>query len=146
MNKLILIVFYFIAASFTKWEPDFATALQTAKEKHCLILLNFSGSDWCGPCIRMRKEIFENDIFLKMSDDNLVLVNADFPRNKKHQLSKSLITQNEMLADKYNSNGLFPCTLLINTEGKVIKVWNGLPNENAAEFTTEIKAICDANK
>ena len=146
MKNLLLVALYFIITSFTRWEADLATALQTAKEKHCLVLVNFSGSDWCGPCIRMRNEIFESDAFSKMAEDNLVLVNADFPRNKKNQLSKLLVKQNEMLADKYNPNGLFPYTVLINAAGKAIKAWDGLPKENAAQFTIEVKAICDANK
>ena len=146
MNKLLLITFCFIATSFTKWQPDFATAVQTAKEKHELILINFSGSDWCGPCMRMRNEIFENETFSKMADTCLELVNADFPRNKKNQLSRQLVKQNEMLADKYNPNGSFPYTVLINAEGKVIKTWDGLPKENAEEFTTEVKDIFDASK
>ncbi|MEP6926601.1 MAG: thioredoxin family protein [Ginsengibacter sp.] len=107
MNKLLLISFCFIASSFTKWEPDFTSAIKIAKEKHQLILINFSGSDWCGPCIRMRNEIFENETFSKMTDTCLVLVNADFPRNKKNQLSKLLIKQNDMLADKYNQMDYF---------------------------------------
>ncbi len=69
----------FASMSFTIWQPDFETAKQKAKEKHELILLNFSGSDWCGPCMRMRKEIFENEQFYKMADTTLILVNADFP-------------------------------------------------------------------
>ena len=146
MNRLLLITFCFITVSFTKWEPDFSTAVQTAREKHRLILVNFSGSDWCGPCIRMRNEIFENEIFSKMADTCILLVNADFPRNKKNQLSKPQVKQNEMLADKFNPNGSFPYTVLINAEGKLIKAWDGLPKENAEQFAMEVKAICDANK
>ena len=146
MNKLLLITFFFIAVSFTKWQPDFATAVQTAKEKHELILINFSGSDWCGPCMRMHKEIFENETFSKMADTCLVMVNADFPRNKKNQLSKQMVKQNDMLADKYNPNGSFPYTVLINADGKVLKAWDGFPNENAAQFAMEVKDIFDANK
>ena len=146
MHKLLFVAFSFFVSSFTRWEPDFATALQSAKEKHRLILVNFSGSDWCGPCMRMRKEIFENDAFSKMAEDYLVLVNADFPRNKKNQLGKAIIKQNELLADKYNPNGLFPYTVLINDQANLVKAWEGLPKETAAEFATEVKAICDANK
>ncbi|MBS1733393.1 MAG: thioredoxin family protein, partial [Bacteroidetes bacterium] len=72
--------------SFTIWQPDFETAKKLAKEKHQLILLNFSGSDWCGPCIRMHREIFGNDEFIKMADSSLIMVNADFPRMKKNKL------------------------------------------------------------
>jgi thioredoxin-related protein len=132
--------------SFTTWQSDFETAKQIAKEKHQLILLNFSGSDWCGPCIRMRKEIFGSEVFSKMADASLVLFNADFPRNKKNQLDKQIKKQNEALADKYNPEGKFPFTLLLDENGKTIKTWDGLPNGNAAAFTLQVKTICDAHK
>ncbi|MEO8764803.1 MAG: thioredoxin family protein, partial [Ginsengibacter sp.] len=145
MNKFLAIIISFSLYSFTG-NTDFATALKNAKEKHQLILINFSGSDWCGPCIRMRKEIFDDDSFSKMGDTSLQFVNADFPRNKKNQLDKAIVKQNEILADKYNPNGLFPLTILINVEGLVIKSWDGLPKETAAQFTKEVKAICDGNR
>lgn len=146
MIKLFLIPFLFITTSFAKWNPKFSDAIKIAKKENRLILINFSGSDWCGPCIRLRNEIFESDAFSKMADSSLVMVNADFPRNRNHQLSKQLVKQNEMLADKYNPDGAFPYTVLINADGKLIKAWDGLPKENAEQFTTEIKAICDSNK
>ena len=83
MKKNLAIVLCFTAMSFNVWQPNIETAKQIAKEKHWLILLNFSGSDWCGPCIRMKTEIFENAGFVAMADTTLVMVNADFPRNKK---------------------------------------------------------------
>jgi thioredoxin-related protein len=146
MKNLLILGVFFTAMSFTIWEPNFETAKQIAKEKHQLILLNFSGSDWCGPCVRMRKEIFESDLFSKMADTTLVLVNADFPRNKKNQLDQLIKRQNEALADKYNPGGKFPFTILLDANGKVIKSWDGLPKENDAQFAKQLKAICDANK
>lgn len=146
MKKLIIILLCFASMSFTIWQPDFETAKQKAKEKHELILLNFSGSDWCGPCMRMRKEIFENEQFYKMADTTLILVNADFPRNKKNQLDKINKKQNEALADKYNPEGNFPFTVLLDANGKLIKSWNGLPNEDAAVFAKQVKSICDAHQ
>jgi thioredoxin-related protein len=132
--------------SFTIWQPDFEAAKKTAKQKHQLILLNFSGSDWCIPCIRMRREIFDSDQFSKMADTSLVLVNADFPRSKKHQLAENLKNQNEALAEKYNPEGKFPFTLLLDANGKVIKVWDGLPAQTAEQFAQAVKTICDGNK
>jgi len=132
--------------SFTSWQPSFEKAKQVAKEKHRLIMLNFSGSDWCGPCIRMRKEIFDSEVFSAMADTTLAMVNADFPRNKKNQLEKSLQTQNEMLADTYNAAGKFPLTVLLDENGKLLKSWDGLPNETAAQFTADIRAIADTRK
>ena len=146
MKKLIIILLCFASMSFTIWQPDFETAKQKAKEKNELILLNFSGSDWCGPCMRMRKEIFENEQFYKMADTTLILVNADFPRNKKNQLDKINKKQNEALADRYNPEGNFPFTVLLDANGKLIKSWNGLPNEDAAVFAQQVKSICDAHQ
>ena len=146
MKKIFIIVLCFTAMSFTTWQPDFEKAKQIAKEKHQLILLNFSGSDWCGPCMRMQKEIFEDEVFSRMSDSTLVLVNADFPRDKKNQLDKLTKKQNELLADKYDPTGKFPFTLLLDANGNILHSWDGLPNENAELFAKQIKSIYDANK
>ncbi len=146
MKNLLLIACYFLIASFTAWEPNFENAKKTAKQDHKLILLNFSGSDWCGPCIRMHKEIFGDASFLEMAGKNLVMVNADFPRSKKNQLAPNVKKQNEALADTYNASGKFPYTVLLNADGKVIKAWDGLPDENAQAFANEVKQLCDANR
>jgi thioredoxin-related protein len=116
MKSLSLLSIGFACMSFGIWQPDFQSAQQIAKEKHQLILLNFSGSDWCGPCMRMRKEIFMSPAFSSMADTTLVMVNADFPRMKKNQLSKPVKKQNEWLADKYNPEGKFPFTVLLDAE------------------------------
>ena len=143
MKSLFILSVCCTLMSFTIWQPDFQTAQKLARRKHQLILVNFSGSDWCGPCIRMRKEIFDSKVFSEMSDTTLVLLNADFPRNKKHQYSKAIQQHNNELADKYNPAGKFPFTLLLDEDGKIIKTWDGLPKENAERFTTIIKNICN---
>jgi thioredoxin-related protein len=132
--------------TFTNWQPDFETAKKVAAEKHQLILLNFSGSDWCGPCIRMKKEVFENESFSKMADSSLVLLNADFPRTRKKQLTTKQQDNNDKLAEIYNPSGKFPFTVLMNADGKVLKSWDGLPSENAMEFTAIVKRLCDDSK
>ena len=146
MKKYLLVLIALVAMSFNVWQPDFAKAKEIAKENNELILLNFSGSDWCGPCMRMKKEIFDNEVFTQMADNSLVLVNADFPRNKKNQLDKNIRKQNEALADKYNADGKFPFTLLLDADGNVIKTWDGLPDETASDFALQIKNICNATK
>jgi thioredoxin-related protein len=145
MRSLLILSAIFLS-SFVIWQPDFQTAQKLSRQKNQLILLNFSGSDWCGPCIRMRKEIFDNENFSKMADSSLLLVNADFPRNRKNQHSKPIQQQNDELAGKYNPTGKFPYTVLLDTSGKVIRSWEGLPKENAAEFSAIIKGICDAHR
>jgi thioredoxin-related protein len=133
-------------AGICQWQPDFATASKIAKEKHQLILLNFSGSDWCIPCIRMRKEVFDNKDFQQMADTSLVMYNANFPRNKKNELAKELKKQNEALADKYNPEGNFPFTLLLHADGRVIKTWDGYPDQSVTQLTHLIKQLCDENR
>lgn len=142
--KLLLSLLLFCAT--IQWEPSFENAKKTAKTDHKLILLNFSGSDWCGPCIVTRKDYLESDVFTKMAEENLVLVNADFPRKKKNMGSPEQIKRNEALAEQYNKKGDFPLTLLLNAEGKVLKSWSGKPSSTPEQWTAEIKTICEANK
>ncbi|KIC62661.1 thioredoxin family protein [Chryseobacterium taiwanense] len=122
-------------------------AKKQASEKDELILLNFSGSDWCIPCIKLHKNIIETAEFKKLEAENVVVyINADFPRNKKNQLSPELKKENASLADEYNKKGLFPYTLLLNSEGKILKSWEGLPSENALAFSREIRSIKENQK
>lgn len=123
----------------SEWHHNLSDAFKIARTEHKNILLNFSGSDWCGPCIRLKKEFFETDVFRKMADSDLVLVNADFPRNKKNQLSAEQQKTNDEMADRYNPKGIFPYTLLLNADGKVLGTWEGLPEESPEKFVQEIQ-------
>jgi thioredoxin-related protein len=144
MRSFSILLSGILLVSSLGWEKDFEDAKKKAVTEHKLILLNFSGSDWCGPCIKLNDEIFENISFKKFADSNLVLVNADFPRLKKNQLSKDQQKKNDKLADKYNPQGSFPYTLLLTAEGKVIKAWDGYPNVTAERFTGQIKELLNA--
>ena len=136
----VLLLFYI------DWGTDLEKAKQQAAEEHKLILLNFSGSDWCIPCINLRHDIFEDNTFQQFAEQHLVLVNADFPRLKKNQLSKEQQKKNEQLADKYNPQGSFPNTLLLDANGNTLHTWEGGLKLSAAEFTSELKKIMDAGK
>lgn len=108
---------------------DTQKAFQEAKINHKHILLNFSGSDWCGPCIKLHKDVFQSASFNNIAETNLILINADFPRSKKNQLTKEQQTINDQLAEKYNPKGNFPFTLLLNENGDIIKSWDGYPKD-----------------
>ena len=146
MNKAFLILAPFIYLSFTGWHYNLGEARQIAQKEHKYILLIFSGSDWCGPCIRMHQEIFDNASFKDFADSNLILVNADFPRMKKNQLSSKQQALNNAMADQYNARGKFPYTVLLNADGKVLKDWDGLPTVKPVAFVAEIKSVIDADK
>ena len=99
------------------WLTDFEAAKKVAAESGKPILINFSGSDWCGWCIKLDKEVFAKPEFLSYAKDNLVLVHADFPRKKK--LPKEEAAQNKTLAATYGIRG-FPTVVLVDATGKVI--------------------------
>ena len=133
------------------WGNDFSVAQQNAKKQHRLILaknqalaenknivLVFSGSDWCGPCIKLKKDVFESSEFTAFAESNLELIRADFPRLKKNQLAKDQQAKNDALAEKYNSSGKFPLTVLLNDQGKVLKEWEGY-QPSLSKFLAEIK-------
>jgi thioredoxin-related protein len=139
MKKLVSLFALTFLFSFSTWQNNFETALSQAKAENKYLLLNFSGSDWCANCIMLKKQIFENQIFIDFAAKNLVLLNADFPRQKKNQLLPEQQKLNNQLADKYNKTGIFPLTILISPEGKIIKKWEGKPKEDVEGFVQEIK-------
>ncbi|NMR34400.1 thioredoxin family protein [Chryseobacterium aquaticum] len=135
---IMLVMFSVGINAQNRWE----TAKKEAAENNELILLNFSGSDWCIPCIKLHKNIIEKEDFKKLQEDHIITyLNADFPRNKKNQLSTEIKNENAKLADLYNPKGIFPYTILLNKDGKVLKTWEGLPAENALAFSNEIRDL-----
>lgn len=146
MKFALLCFFSLLSMHLADWHYNLEEAMQIAKRENRHILLNFSGSDWCGPCIRMRKEIFDNEDFKKMADTALVLVNADFPRMRKNRLATAQQEINNRMADQYNSKGRFPFTVLLNAEGKVLKEWDGFPAVRPGQFSSQVKSIIDGDQ
>lgn len=138
MKILFLTFFTFLTFQTAYWSGNFDETIKTAKYVHKPILINFSGSDWCGPCIRLREEIFESDVFKTYAAKNILLVRADFPRQKKNQLSATQLKLNEALAEKFNKDGKFPYTILVDENGKVLKIWEGYPNLTPKQFVAQL--------
>jgi thioredoxin-related protein len=141
-----LLIPLWLLAQTSIWHTDMQEAKALAQKEHRHILLNFSGSDWCGPCILLRKDILDAPDFSTLADTSLVLVNADFPRMKKNQLSKEQQALNDQLADRYNAKGQFPLTLLLTADGRILRQWEGNPGIKPAEFTALVKAAIDADQ
>ncbi|MNY11128.1 Disulfide bond reductase DsbH precursor [compost metagenome] len=136
--KLLLISLFLLFAPPIRWIGNFDEALKQAAESHQQILINFSGSDWCGPCIRLSTEILGTPSFENYARQHLVLVRADFPRLKKNRLSVEQTRLNEALAERYNPEGKFPYTVLTDENGKVIRSWDGFPELSPEQFVLEI--------
>jgi thioredoxin-related protein len=146
MKIILLCLFLFISWHWPQWHFNLDKSRQIAKKENRHILLNFSGSDWCGPCINMHQAIFENNVFIAMADSELVLVNADFPRMKKNQLSSDQQQINNRMADQYDSKGKFPCTVLLDADGKLLMEWDGYPDLMVEQFSSQIKSIIEGNR
>ena len=102
------------------WLHQYNAAMKQAKAEHKPVLMVFAGSDWCKPCILLNKEVWNTDAFARYAKDNLVLLELDFPRFKKNQLPAEQVKHNEQLAEKYNTEGMFPLVVLVDEDGKVI--------------------------
>lgn len=136
--NILLITLFSVAVNA---QTRLQMAQKQAEENHGLILLNFSGSDWCIPCIKLHKNFIETETFQKLIKDHIIVyLNVDFPRNKKNQPTVSVKKENAGLADQYNPGGIFPYTLLLDQNGKILKSWNGLPSETVITFTDEIRS------
>ncbi|QTN33376.1 thioredoxin family protein [Akkermansiaceae bacterium] len=94
------------------WETDVEAAIALAKKDGKSVLLEFTGSDWCPPCIMMGKKVFSKPEFVKAASKDFVLVHLDFPKG-----DKELAEKNQPHADKYEIEG-FPTVILLDSEGK----------------------------
>ena len=140
MKKFTLFIVMFFSVYMNAQETKtLQNSLVKAKQEHKKVLLYFSGSDWCAPCIKFKKTFIQNEAFQSFASENLIVVNADFPRLKKNALSAEQTTENEKLADKYNANGIFPLVLVLDENGKILKKWEKLPEETLDTFLAQLK-------
>ena len=98
------------------WTDDYAAAVENAKSEKKKLLLDFTGSDWCGYCKDLEKEVFSTSKFQSWARDNVVLVRVDFPNGSQTIRVKE---QNAALKAKYPFNG-FPTIMIVDTAGNVL--------------------------
>lgn len=106
-----------VHAAETVWLTDYEKAARQAAEEKKPMVLNFTGSDWCGWCIRLDKEVFSQKEFVDYAKENVVLVKLDFPRTKPQSAEEK--KQNEALASKFGIEG-FPTIVVLDAKGKQI--------------------------
>ena len=131
----LLIVFRFVTTvvNGSDWQTEYDQGLATAKVARKCVLLDFTGSDWCGPCIQMKKAVFAKAAFLNYAKQNLVLVEIDYPRVKT--LSENIRKQNERLMHQYGiDKSGFPTVILLNPDGKILGQMEGYAGERPADI------------
>jgi thioredoxin-related protein len=128
------------AAAFADpdWQTDYKKAQGEAKTNNKLLLLNFTGSDWCGYCILFDKEILSRPQFKDYAKKNLILLEVDFPRRKAQPVETR--KQNQELAEQYQIEG-FPTVVVLNGSGKPVWRFDGYFPDGPEAFIAELEKL-----
>ncbi len=101
-----------------EWLVDYEEAAEKSRETGRPILMNFTGSDWCPPCIQMKNDVLSTDRFLRYAEDNLVLLELDFPRRTAQE--EALRQQNRQLANRFGIES-FPTFVMVDSAGEEVR-------------------------
>lgn len=142
MKRLFLGLLLAISSvSFAQnWTNSLDEAKATAAKENKKIILVFSGSDWCAPCIKLDKNIWQSEEFKTEATGNWVLLRADFPKKKEHALPAEQQKQNDALAEKYNREGNFPLVVVLDQNGKVLGK-TGFKNFTPSEYIAHLHSF-----
>jgi thioredoxin-related protein len=121
-----------------EWLTNYGTAQEQAKAANKLLLLNFTGSDWCGWCIKFDKEVFSQPQFKDYARNHLVLVELDFPRRKPQ--TPELRKQNVNLAQQYEVLG-FPTIVVLDSSGQKLWKFDGYFPGGPEAFVAELEKL-----
>jgi thioredoxin-related protein len=141
MNRVVIIICFLVTSivSAQDWKTSFDDAKTEAAKDAKNIILVFSGSDWCAPCIKLDRSIWQSDAFKNASSENWILLKADFPKKKANALSEEQTKINQELAEKYNPEGSFPKVVILDDEGKVLGIM-GYEKITAEEYIVKLKS------
>ena len=127
-----------VAPAESTWLSDYKKAQQEAKASNKFLLLDFTGSDWCGWCKRLEQEILSQSQFENYARENLVLLEVDFPRAKPQ--SPELRKQNQELAQQYQIEG-FPTIVVLNGDGQKLWQYDGYFPDGLAAFIAQLEKL-----
>jgi len=113
------------------WMTSLPQALTKAKAEHKLVLMDFTGSDWCAPCRELHDRVFETANFKNYADSNLVLVVVDFPEHKAQSAEER--QTNEALKKQFDVPG-YPTIILLDGDDKVLTKQTGIDADHSSQF------------
>ena len=137
--KYLLILIPLITSNFLLGQTSITEAQDLATKDNKKILLVFTGSDWCKPCIQLKKNILDTKPFKEFSNDSIIQLDVDFPYKRQNKLSKEQTAHNEELADTYNKQGDFPKMVLINSDLSIVEYISYSSKMHTDELINEIK-------
>jgi protein disulfide-isomerase len=145
MSGLVVVVVWLalglaaqVRAAEGEWMTDFQKAQSKASAERKMVLVDFTGSDWCPPCMELEKKVLSSDEFKNFAKDHLVLVRADFPQHT--ELTQEQKKANESLSEKFNVEG-FPTILVLSSEGKQLSKEVGYGGESAKDFVKKLEKL-----
>jgi thiol:disulfide interchange protein len=130
-----------VSSAFAKtpegWSTDLDKAFEQAKKEKKAVLVEFTGSDWCPPCIAVHKAVLSKKDFIDKASKDFILVELDFPKG-----DKELAKKNEPIREKYNVEG-YPTVILFNAEGKQFSTFNPAAYMKIDAFLDHLKGELD---
>ena len=139
-QSLIILILLISNHGFSQnWQTDFSKAKELASQQNKKIVLVFSGSDWCGPCIKLEKTIWQSTKFKSYADDHFIMLRADFPKKKKNKLSKEQQAKNDFLAEKYHAR--FPWVVVLDADGNVLDEFGFIKDYTPQDYINRISKI-----
>lgn len=126
------------------WGEDVAAAQKRAEKDGKLVLLAFSGSDWCGWCVRMDRDVYAQPSFVKGASKAFELVMLDNPQDQSI-LSDLAKKQNPELLRRYRIRG-FPCSVVIRPDGTEVTRFGGYQRDGVDAFLARLQAVADQQK
>ena len=145
MKKLLyaflLLPFFTGLLQAEDWSTDYQASLDQAKKEHKLVLLDFTGSDWCPACMLLHKEVLSNPAFKDFLSKSFVPVTVDFPRNSK--LPDKVAKQNDKLQEYFGVEA-FPTLIVVNSDGKSLGHITGyMPGSGPKTVTEQLQGIME---
>ncbi|MHC1765737.1 MAG: thioredoxin family protein [Verrucomicrobiia bacterium] len=120
------------------WLTDLDKAQAKAKEEKKLVLMDFTGSDWCPPCKALHSKVLTSKEFVDFANENLILVMVDFPQQKK--LPAEQTKANEELAKRFKIEG-FPTIVVLDSNGKELSKDVGYSGESPKDFVAKLRKV-----
>jgi thioredoxin-related protein len=126
------------ASAESGWLTDYKKAQEEAKASNKILLLDFTGSDWCGWCKKFDREVLLKQEFKDFARDNLVIVELDFPRAKEQP--PELRKQNRELAQQYEIVG-FPTIVVLSADGQKLWRYDGYFPDGPGAFIAQLQKL-----
>lgn len=142
-NSLLSVIFVFVffqIYSQNNWNIDFDKVVNKAKSENKLILIDFTGSDWCMPCKMLEKNIFQSTQFVDFAKDSLILLKVDFPKRPENKLDSLQQRANNILGNKYGIKGLPTVIIMDGNQNEMDRIV-GYPGLTPEEFLNKIRQL-----